>query len=81
LTGTTLWLVRRGDRFTGYVSSPGAEPQPAMELDLPMKGPVFVCLAVSARDGRDRPGTKPETAIFSGVEIDPVARLSARGAH
>jgi hypothetical protein len=80
LTGTTLWLVRRGDRFVGYVSSPGEEPRPAAEVTLPMKGPVYVGLAVSARDGRDRPGTRPETAVFSDVEIDPIARLAARPA-
>lgn len=78
LTGTTLWLVRHGDTFTGYVSSPGEDPKPAYEVTLPMKDPVYVGLAVSARDGRDRPGTKPETAVFSGVEIDPVARLTSR---
>jgi hypothetical protein len=78
LTGTILWLVRRGDHFTGYVSSPGGQPQPTMDLTLPMKGPVYVGLGVSARDGRDRPGIRPETAVFSDVEIDPVARVSQR---
>jgi serine/threonine protein kinase len=78
LNGTTMWLVRHGDHFTGYVSSPGSDPQPTMELTLPMKGPVYVGLGVSARDGRDRPGIKPETAVFSDVEIDPVARVTQR---
>lgn len=78
LTGTTLWLVRRGDQFIGYVSSPGGEPQAAAAVTLRMKDPVYVGLAISARDGRDRPGIKPETAVFSAVEIDPLARVSAR---
>lgn len=80
LTGAILWLVRRGDHFTGYIASPGAQPQPTMDLTLPMKGPVYVGLGVAARDGRDRPGIRPETAIFSDVEIDPVARMSQRAA-
>ena len=78
LTDTTLWLVRRGDHFVGYVSSPGGEPRPTLEVTLPMKDPVYVGLAVTARDGPDRPIPKPETAVFTGVEIDPAARLTER---
>ncbi|HEY2588993.1 MAG TPA: protein kinase, partial [Tepidisphaeraceae bacterium] len=76
LTGSTLWLVRRGDQFIGYISSPTGEPQPVAEVTIPMKDPVYVGLGVSARDSRDRSGVKPETAIFSGLEIDPFARVT-----
>lgn len=80
MTGTTLWLVRHGDRFVGYVSSPGTEPQPTVEVTLPMKDPVYVGLAVTARDGPERPAPKPETAVFSDVEITPAALLTGQPA-
>jgi hypothetical protein len=43
-----------------------------------MKDPVYVGLAVSARDGPERPAPKPETAVFSNVEIDPAAHAPTR---
>jgi hypothetical protein len=70
LRGSTLWLVRIGNHFVGYVAKPGEEPQPAFQMTVPMTDPVYVGLGVSSHDA-----TKAETVTFSAVEIDKGARL------
>lgn len=68
--GSTLWLVRRGNRFVGYVAKRGEEPQPAFQVTVPLTDPVYVGLGVSSHDVK-----KAEAVVFSDVEIDQGARL------
>jgi serine/threonine protein kinase len=71
LRGSTIWLVRRGNRFVGYVAREGKEPQPAFEMDVPLTDPVYVGLGVCSHDPKET-----ETVTFSDVEIDKGAKLT-----
>ena len=63
-TGATVWLERRNDLFTLYVSNGGEKPTVAASITVPLGNPVYVGIGTGSHNVDNT-----ETAVFSGLMI------------
>jgi serine/threonine-protein kinase len=64
VSGSIVWLERKKNEFTLYVSDGNGPPTPAAHMNLPMEDPVEVGLGVASHDQN-----KQVTAVFSDLMI------------
>lgn len=66
-------IERRGNQFTIFAGKPGEELIPSGPQTVALADPVYVGLAICSHDEKIL-----ETAVFSNVEIEPLARGAAQ---
>jgi TolB protein len=70
---TRISIERRGNQFTIFAGKPGSELTPTGPQNVVLTDPIYLGLGVGSHDEKIL-----ETAVFSNVQIEPLAAVAAR---